>query len=280
MLLYSGGCVYRKRSENSMSEEFDKEKSFSRRSFLKMSGVATGSLVAGTYLGSLIPSTEEEQSTDTGSEGSEPAQSGGKGAQPQEDYSRAYKFFVNADDFKTIEAAAERIFPEDDLGPGALALGVGWFIDHELAGGYGENKREYMKGPFKEGTAFQGPQYPLLRKDLYTEGIRVMNEVSQENHDMLFYELEAEQQDEILTQLESDELEIRGAKASDFFEELRLATISGAYSDPLYRGNKDMQGWEMKKFPGAYMSYINEVEEDGAIELEPTPLSSHSESHE
>src|SRR5699024_475544 len=120
-----------------MADEFEKEKSLSRRSFLKMSGVATGSLVAGTYLGSLIP--------------------------------------------------------EDDLGPGALALGVGWFIDHELASGYGDNKREYMKGPFKEGTPYQGPQYPLLRRDLYDEGIRVMNETSQKDHDALFHELEAEQ---------------------------------------------------------------------------------------
>ena len=40
-----------------------------------------------------------------------------------------------------------------------------------------------------------------------------------------------------------------------------------------------MQGWEMKKFPGAYMSYLNEVEQDGPVELEPMPLSSHSESH-
>src|SRR5699024_3316517 len=99
------------------------------------------------------------------------------------------------------------------------------------------------------------------------------------NHDALFHELEPEQQDEILTQLESDELELHGAKASDFFEELRLATLSGAYADPLYRGNKGMQGWEMKKFPGAYMSYLNGVEQDGPVELEPMPLSSHSESH-
>lgn len=262
-----------------MADEFEKEKSLSRRSFLKMSGVATGSLVAGTYLGSLIPTDEPKESKESEApsenEGGEQAS-----AQPTEDYTRAYKYFMNADHFKTIEAAAERIFPEDDLGPGALALGVGWFIDHELASGYGDNKREYMKGPFKEGTPYQGPQYPLLRRDLYDEGIRVMNEISQKDHDALFHELEAEQQDEILTKLESDELELRGAKASDFFEELRLATLSGVYADPLYRGNKDMQGWEMKKFPGAYMSYINEVEQDGAVELEPTPLASHAESSE
>lgn len=262
-----------------MADNFETEKTFSRRGFLKMSGVATGSLVAGTYLGSLLTPDETQESTDTNTESEDTGQTAGGEAEPQEDYTRAYKFFTKADDFKTIEAAVERIFPEDDLGPGAIALGVGWFIDHELAGGYGENKREYMKGPFKEGTDFQGPQYPLLRKDLYMEAIRVMNETSQQEYDALFFDIEPEQQDEILTQLEADELELRGAKASDFFEELRLATLSGAYADPLYRGNKGMQGWEMKKFPGAHMSYINEVEQDGVVELDPIPLSSHSESH-
>lgn len=262
-----------------MPDKFETEKTFSRRGFLKMSGVATGSLVAGTYLGSLLDVNTSDENTETETASEDTAQNTGGEAAVQEDYTRAYKFFTKADDFKTIEAAAERIFPEDDLGPGAIALGVGWFIDHELASGYGVNAREYMKGPFKEGTAFQGPQYALQRRDLYMEAIRIMNETAQENHDVLFYELEPEQQDEILIQLEEDELELRGAKASDFFEELRLATLSGAYADPLYRGNKGMQGWEMKKFPGAYMSYINEVEQANPVELEPMPLSSHSESH-
>ncbi|CAD2070668.1 gluconate 2-dehydrogenase [Jeotgalicoccus coquinae] len=262
-----------------MPDKFETEKTFSRRGFLKMSGVATGSLVAGTYLGSLLDVNTSDENTETETASEDTAQNTGGEAAVQEDYTRAYKFFTKADDFKTIEAAAERIFPEDELGPGAIALGVGWFIDHELASGYGVNAREYMKGPFKEGTDFQGPQYAILRRDLFMEAIRVMNVTAQENHDVLFHELEPEQQDDILSQLESDELELRGAKASDFFEELRLATLSGAYADPLYRGNKGMQGWEMKKFPGAYMSYINEVEQEGPVELEPMALSSHSESH-
>lgn len=57
-------------------------------------------------------------------------------------------------------------------------------------------------------------------------------------------------------------------KPKTFFEELRLVTLSGAYADPLYNGsNRDMKGWEMKKFPGSYMSYANEIEQDGFVEL-------------
>ncbi|GAB3063331.1 gluconate 2-dehydrogenase subunit 3 family protein [Salinicoccus sesuvii] len=248
------------------------EKSFSRRNFLKMSGVATGSLVTGTYLGSLLKddtSTDIQQTEVQDQEAEQPAGS------EQENFTQAFKYFQHTDEFKTIEAAAERIFPEDDNGPGATSLGVAWFIDHELAGGYGSNAREYMKGPFKQGTDYQGPQYALLRRDIFAEGIRVMNEEAVSRHDVSFFDLESDQMDEILTELQDNELDMMGIKSNDFFEELRLATLSGAYADPLYGGNKSMEAWEMKKFPGAYMSYHDEIETEGFVEKDPQPLSSH-----
>ncbi|WP_271396974.1 gluconate 2-dehydrogenase subunit 3 family protein [Salinicoccus roseus] len=256
-----------------MSNE-ETEKSFSRRNFLKMSGVATGTLITGTYLGSLLgdeapPATDE---TETGNQGdSEESDSGSQ----QQNFTRAFKFFQNPEEFQVIEAATERIFPEDDNGPGAKALGVAWFIDHELSGGYGANAREYMKGPFKEGTDFQGPQYATLRRDIFRDGIRLMNEEALSNHDVPFYELEGGQQDEILTRLQENDLELPGLEAGDFFEELRLVTLSGAYADPLYGGNIEMKGWEMKKFPGAYMSYREEIEQEGFVEKEMQSNSTH-----
>ncbi|HIW12490.1 MAG TPA: gluconate 2-dehydrogenase subunit 3 family protein [Candidatus Salinicoccus stercoripullorum] len=251
------------------------EKSFSRRNFLKMSGMATGTLVAGTYLGTLLKDDPTQpESPETATEGGQ-SEGGGEQAEETPDYGRAYKFFQKQEDFATIEAAAERIFPEDDNGPGAASLGIAWFIDHELAGGYGSNSREYMKGPFKEGTDYQGPQYAMVRREIFSEGIRVMNAQAEEQFDAQFAEIEGDQQDEILTQMEQDDIEIPGLKASDFFEELRLVTLSGAYADPLYGGNIKMKGWEMKKFPGAYMSYANEIEQDGFIDKETQPLSSH-----
>ncbi|MCG1010006.1 gluconate 2-dehydrogenase subunit 3 family protein [Salinicoccus sp. ID82-1] len=249
------------------------EKSFSRRNFLKMSGVATGTLVTGTYLGSLLKD-------DTSSEIQQTEVQDQEAHQPESDdatqnFNHAFKYFQHKDEFQTIEAAAERIFPEDDNGPGATTLGVAWFIDHELAGGYGANAREYMKGPFKQGTDYQGPQYALIRRDIFAEGIRVMNAEAQSRHEMAFFDLEGEQMDEILTEMQNNELEMKGIKSNDFFEELRLATLSGAYADPLYGGNKGMKSWDMKKFPGAYMSYANEIETEGFVEKDPQPLSSH-----
>lgn len=254
----------------------EEEKSFSRRNFLKMSGVATGSLVAGTYLGSLFGDGDTPAGSTDESTAGDDAQ--GESTDEAEDYSKGLKFFHVQDQFDTIQAAAERIFPSDDNGPGAAELGVAFFIDHELAGCYGLNSKEYRKGPFKPGSAtpYQGPQYAMNRREVYLEGIRVLDREAADNHDVdYFHELEDDPQDEILQAMQDDEVEMIGIPSSYFFEQLRLATLSGTYADPLYRGNKDMAGWEMKSFPGAYMSYINEIEADELTEMDPQAMSSH-----
>ncbi|UZM99677.1 gluconate 2-dehydrogenase subunit 3 family protein [Lysinibacillus sp. MHQ-1] len=63
-------------------------------------------------------------------------------------------------------------FPEDDLGPGAIGLDVPYFIDHQLAGNYGSNSKEYMQGPFDVGTPTQGYQSRLTRAEIFRQGIQ------------------------------------------------------------------------------------------------------------
>lgn len=254
----------------------EQEKSFSRRNFLKMSGAATGSLVVGTYLGSLIGTDETADQTAEDTAGYEASDEGT--AEAAEDHTRALKFFRLQDQFDTIQAASERIFPSDDNGPGAAELGVATFIDHELAGGYGLNDKEYRQGPFKpdSATPYQGPQYPMNRREVFNQGIIALDREAQDNHDVdYFHELEDDQQDEILQAMQDGDVDMIGVPSSYFFEQLRLATISGTYADPLYRGNRDMAAWDMKGFPGAQMSYINEIEEEGFTEIEPQSNASH-----
>lgn len=71
-----------------------------------------------------------------------------------------------------MSQATERIFPEDDFGPGAIGLGVPYFIDNQLAGSYGVNAREYMQAPFDVGEPTQGYQTPLIRQEVFLSGIR------------------------------------------------------------------------------------------------------------
>lgn len=53
--------------------------------------------------------------------------------------SRGWMFCSNELEFATLSAAAERIFPGDETGPGAVELAVPYFMDNQLAGAYGYN---------------------------------------------------------------------------------------------------------------------------------------------
>ena len=256
-----------------------KEKQFSRRDFLKTTGVATGGIIGGSLLGGLVgfnldgsPSEEEAATTeDTASEET----STGSNTGGLTDNSRV--FFHNDVDFNTVSAAMERIFPESESGPGAIELGCAFYLDGQLTGQYGFNSKEYMQGPFREPLPTQGYQSNLNRRDYFMLGINKLNEEANSRHEANFPDLEDGQMDDILTDFESGEVDLgvpaHTATASYFFTMLRAATIEGAYADPVYRGNRDMAGWKMKKFPGHQMSYIQYIEDDEFHEIEPEPVS-------
>lgn len=251
-----------------MSKE---EKQFSRRDFLKTTGAATGGIIGGSLLGGFIGYGMDDDSAPTAEpdtdEQSDAVSDGGLA------YNNGYMFFTKHSDRETIEAAMERIFPEDDLGPGATALGAAYFLDGQLAGDYGSNAREYMQGPFYEGLPTQGYQSRLNRREFFTLGIERLNAIANEAHDADFRELEPEQMDDILTQFQEGEADLNvpadTATSSDFFELLRTATLEGVYSDPIYRGNRGMEGWKMKNFPGHQMAYIDEIEDEEFHEIDP-----------
>lgn len=114
-------------------------------------------------------------------------------------------------------------------------------------------------GPFKEGESTQGFQSPLNRGEIFTQGIREINKVSNKKFKSSFPELEEEQQNEVLMMFENDEVELKNVSSARFFSLLRQATLEGAYSDPLYGGNRNMDGWRMKEFPGAQSAYIKKL---------------------
>src|ERR1700722_19900989 len=73
------------------------------------------------------------------------------------------RFFTEAEALIVV-AAASRIFPSDDAGPGAQEAGVVIFIDRQLAGPYGRDRYRYAQGPFDENAApefgYQGRATP------------------------------------------------------------------------------------------------------------------------
>lgn len=253
-----------------MSEQDKKapflDKRSSRRTFIKNSGLTVGGVVLGGAIGSLLGKDSTTKTTETHVHSQATAVN----------YNQALMYFDKAQ-FDTIEAAAEQIFPKTETGPGAKELLVAYFIDHQLAGNWGLNSKEYMTGPFypAEATPLFGHQTHLYRQQIFNLGIEALNSEASKKYNARFSEIKEEEQIAILTAFEEGEVTLNGAVTSSFFFGLlKSATIEGVYADPLYGGNKDMQGWKMKNFPGHQMSYADIIEKEEFVKFEPMSLNS------
>lgn len=247
-----------------MTEKKQANKS-TRRDFLKKTGYVTGGVVGGSVIGGLLGKEFWGTETETVTEVA--------GATQAKQHDHALEYFTNRADFQLLSQATERIFPEDENGPGAIGLGVPYYIDHQLAGKWGINAKDYRYGPFYDGERVQGYQSQLKYHQIYDLGIEAIEKHSQATFNEKFVALEGEQQDEVLVALEKDEVKIPGLKSSFFFEILRKSTLEGVYADPLYGGNKDMQGWKMKEYPGVQMVYSAEqVKSEEFIKVQPASL--------
>lgn len=241
----------------------------SRRRFLVNSGYALGGLVVGGALGTLIKPKTTEETT--------PGKPSGEQTATPKNYNQALMFFTQ-EQFQIADSAMERIFPEDDTGPGAKSLGIAFFLDHQLAGEWGFNSRDYMSPPFYAGEKEQGYQGRLKRREIFEIGLRELENYSQQQYQLRFVKLTPEQQDEVLKAFEGDTVKLTTISASSFFKMLRSSTLEGAYSDPLYGGNANMGGWKMRNYPGNQMGYLDVIEKE-FTKIEPSSLQDHLVSH-
>jgi gluconate 2-dehydrogenase gamma chain len=195
--------------------------------------------------------------------------------------------YFNTFQAEIVNAAAGRIIPTDANGPGAIEAGVVFFIDRQLSALYGLTGRRYAHGPYVTGTSTQGDQSGLDMRDRYRLGIQGMENYAQQLYQKGFAQLAADQQDRILTDMQAgtpntfDGTSIQaattmpaagggealaqmapgapGVGAQAFFNLLLSHTIAGFFADPVYSGNRAMIGWNLIGFPGAQMSYANDI---------------------
>ena len=155
-----------------------------------------------------------------------------------------------------ITAAAERIIPRDENGPGATDAGVVYFIDRQLSCEYGMVGKRYGAGPFTSGTSNQGDQSDLSMRDRYRIGIDGIQAYSQATFQKDFKELGPDQQDQILRDMEGGKATgFPGSGGQTFFTLLVNHVKAGFFADPIYGGNRDMVGWKMIGYPGAQIVY-------------------------
>jgi gluconate 2-dehydrogenase gamma chain len=141
-----------------------------------------------------------------------------------------------------IAAATARIFPSDETGPGASEAAVVLYIDRQLASPYGRDRYRYTHPPFEEGVPEQGYQGKATPRELYREGLLLL-----ENFDHLTPA--------------SQDARLREIEASPFFRLLRQHTVEGMFSDPMHGGNADMIGWQLIGYPGPQMSWASHIDQ-------------------
>ena len=154
-----------------------------------------------------------------------------------------------------VAAAASRIIPSDETGPGAHEAGVVIYIDRQLAGPWGRDARRYTQEPFDDQAAAEfGYQGAASPQRIYRDGLKQL---------VGFDQLPPLEQDAKLVHIEQ----------SVFFELLRRNTIEGMFCDPLHGGNLDLVGWQIIGFPGPRMSNANEIDRYQGQEFRPRPVS-------
>jgi gluconate 2-dehydrogenase gamma chain len=153
-----------------------------------------------------------------------------------------------------VAAAASRIFPSDESGPGAREAGVAIFIDRQLAGPYGRDRFRYTQPPFEEAPRELGYQSSATPRQIYRDGLKGLQG---------FHLLAPAAQDEALRKIES----------SLFFSLIRQNTIEGMFCDPMHGGNAGMIGWQLVGFPGPRLSNFDEVDKYYGKLFRPKPKS-------
>ena len=165
------------------------------------------------------------------------------------------KFFTTYE-FGLVTALAEVIWPTDDLGPGAKAAGVGFYIDGQLDGGWGRGDRWYMSGPFiQPPDSGHGWQTPMVPRDVYRACLPAVDNYARATYGNWFTSLDAATQKQVVTDLGGGKvsLPLGGGTTfagADFYTMFRQNVLEGMLADPSYGGNKDMVGWKWIGFPG------------------------------
>lgn len=159
--------------------------------------------------------------------------------------------YLTPDEASFVEALVNHMVPADHLTPHGVDLGINIYIDRALAGEWGRGARLYMQGPWAPGEPTQGYQSPLTPAQIYRTGIAQTNAHCTSQYGQTFDLLGEADKEAVLKALEAGKVQFAGGLASKTFFGIAYQTVvEGLFSDPIYGGNRDKQGWKMIGFPG------------------------------
>jgi gluconate 2-dehydrogenase gamma chain len=133
---------------------------------------------------------------------------------------------LTAHEMDTLEAMVARLIPTDETGPGAAEARAAHYIDRALGGALGTSRQAYSAG--------------LAALDRYARSSR----------GKAFAELEAAEQDALLTEVEAGDATGFAGSSRTFFSMVLAHTHQGTFGDPYYGGNASFVGWDLIGYPG------------------------------
>ena len=243
-----------------MSANDPKVAGVNRRQLLKLVGAAgAGALPVGSATAGdeRAPADRTPCGTPTSQQMPAPAQNAAPVVPPP---APRYTFF-NFEEVLFIEAAVDTFIPADEVGPGALELGVAPFIDAQMDSGYGRGDRMYLQGPFIEGTPEQGYQLRMTPAELIRAGIKDVDAHCREKYHASFHDTAPPDRNAVLHSLESGAAPLATVPPRVFFNLLYELTLQGYFSDPIHGGNYGKGSWKMIGFPGIGGMYADKISE-------------------
>lgn len=164
--------------------------------------------------------------------------------------------FFTEREWRCLIALCDKLIPDDEYGPGAVASLVPVFIDRQMETEYGNGGLWYMHGPFYTDSAAQfGYQYKFTPRDIYRIGLKELDAHCRASKNTVFERLDDADQTALLESLQKGDIRLPSMPGSIFFSQLLANTKEGFFADPLYGGNRNMAGWKMIGFPGAQGDY-------------------------
>lgn len=140
---------------------------------------------------------------------------------------------------------------------------------------YGHGGLWYMHPPFVPSAPELGYQSKLTPRETYRNGILAFNELCQRQFGKVFAELSHGEQEQLLTALESGQLDADTLPGKAFFEQLLQNTKEGYLADPIHGGNQTLASWKLIGFPGARADFADWVNKPNQpYPLHPVSISS------
>jgi gluconate 2-dehydrogenase gamma chain len=162
-----------------------------------------------------------------------------------------YQFF-GVEEAAFVEAMVDHMWPADDLTVSGTDLGIAVYIDRQLAGAFGQGDRLYMQGPWRRGTPQHGWQVPMTPAEFFRAGLAAAAAACRARFaNRTFDRLNAEEKQAFLTDIAAGRVQSPRVNLGQWFNMLVYPLFTeGAFSDPIYGGNRDKAAWRMIGYPG------------------------------